>query len=109
MLRIVRASWRPFAVGTLGGAVLAVWYYRDARAAEVLLGSGLVAAYLVDLLLDVTRPATPSWWAPLRTVFVIAAIGAVVAVMVRFYPRSAVPVRGGVPPRSAHGAVHGSR
>ena len=109
MLRAVRASWRPFAVGALAGAVLAVWYYRDARAAEVLLGPGLVAAYLVDLLLDVTRPATPSWWAPLRTVFVIAGIGAVVALMLRVYPRSAVPVRSGPSPRAAHGTVHGSR
>ena len=95
MIRIVVASWRPFALGAVAGAAVAVWYYRDERAAAVL-GAGLVAGYLVDLLLDVAWPAAAPWWTWVRAVLIVAMFGATVATMLRFYPRA------GPPHRAAH-------
>lgn len=98
MIRAIRAAFRPFAIGAIAGAAVAVGYYRGVQAGGVLLGAGLIVAYLVDLLLDVTRP-----WLILRVVFILAGVSALAALMLHFYPRSVQP------PHTPRSAVHGHR
>lgn len=111
---VVARLCRPLLIGALLGAIGATWYYHPGRAALVLAICGAVAAYLVDLIFALTTAPPPTesptlevvvragidyvdlprrtgshgpQRALIRAATLVAAVGAILAVMAIFFPQ----------------------